>query len=122
MKGFYVIALVVVVALTLTPFILLEPRDSSRYEGKVVRFDTYGSPVRSVDPVTCGDTTSSTFVSNVFEGLYTYHFLKRPAHSSVIPLLAADDQAKPTDDGLWREKSGQKTFISPGPLFDEDRK
>lgn len=123
MKGFYVIAPAVVILLTLSPFLLLEPRQSSRYEGKVVRFDTYGSPVRSVDPVTCGDTTSSSFVSNVFEGLYTYHFLKRPAYSSVIPLLAADDQVEPdiSDDGLtYRIRLRPGVKYHRNPCFGKD--
>lgn len=123
MKGFYVIAPAVVVALTLSPFLLLEPRDPSRYKGKVVRFDTYGSPVRSVDPATCGDTTSSSFVSNVFEGLYTYHFLKRPVHSSVIPLLAAEDQVKPdiSPDGLtYRIRLRPGVKYHRNPCFGKD--
>lgn len=123
MKGFYVVALLLVVALSLSPFLLLEPRDPSRYEGKVVRFDTYGTAVRSVDPVTCGDTTSSHFVANVFEGLYTYHFLKRPAHSAVIPLLAADDQVKPdiSPDGLtYRIRLRPGVKYHRNPCFGKD--
>ena len=102
MKGFYIIALAVVAALALTPFMFLPAPEPNRYANQVVRYGVYSSAVRSVDPATCGDTTSSLFIANVFEGLYTYHFLKRPAHSSVVPLLAADDQPKPdiSPDGL----------------------
>ncbi len=94
MKWFYPIALLVVAGLTSTPLWLLgmlpQYQDRSAYEGKIVRYDLYGSAVRSIDPATCGDTTSSSFQGNVYEGLYTYHFLKRPAHASVIPQLAEE--------------------------------
>ncbi len=102
MKGFYIIALVVVAALALTPYLFLPAPEPDLYADQVVRYGVYSSAVRSVDPATCGDTTSSSFIANVFEGLYTYHFLKRPAHSAVIPQLASDEQATPdvSADGL----------------------
>ena len=53
----------------------------------VVRWDSFSATLRSIDPVTCGDVLSSRMQSNIFEGLYTYHYLKRPPE--VIPLLAA---------------------------------
>ena len=100
MKGFYLIAGVVAIALTLSPFVLLEAPDANRYAGKVVRFDVYLSAVKSLDPATCGDTTSSGFQGNVYEGLCTYHFLKRPVE--LVPLLA-DEMPRISADGLTYE-------------------
>ncbi len=87
MKYFYPLALLVVAGLTLWPLLVLEGGQTDEYQGQVVRYDVYGSAVRSLDPATCGDTTSSGFQGNVYEGLYTYHFLKRPVE--LIPQLAA---------------------------------
>ncbi len=88
MKWFYGMSLLIVVVLGATPFVLLDEQNPDDYKGKVVLRDNYGSPIKSLDPATCGDTGSANIQSNVFEGLYTYHYLIRPA--KVIPLLAAD--------------------------------
>ncbi|KKK86196.1 hypothetical protein LCGC14_2765660, partial [marine sediment metagenome] len=53
--------------------------------------------IRSLDPATCGDTASSKFQANVFEGLYSYHYLKRPP--TLVPLLAAE-MPRVSEDGL----------------------
>jgi len=123
MKGFYVIAPAVVIALALSPYLLLDAPKPEEYAGQIVRYDVYSSAVRSVDPATCGDTTSSSFVANVFDGLYTYHFLKRPPHSSVIPQLAADDQPKPdiSPDGLtYRIRLRPGVKYHRNPCFGKD--
>ena len=120
MKGFYVIAIVAVVALALSPFLLLDAPDENQYEGKIVRYGFYGTAVRSVDPATCGDVMSSTMVANVFEGLYTYHFLK---HNLVIPQLAADDQVTPdvSPDGLtYRIRLRRDVKYHRNPCFGKD--
>ena len=88
MKWFYAIALIVVAVLAGAPFVLLPKQNTNAYQGKVVLRDSYGSPIKSIDPATCGDTGSASIQSNVFEGLYNYHFLIRPV--KVVPLLAAD--------------------------------
>ncbi len=117
MKEFYVISLLVVVAMVASPYFLIPfarrhdaPVNYSEvvigYEddgtpiiktNPVVRFNSYGSTVGSLDPATCGDTTSSSIQTHCFEGLYTYHYLNRP--SDIVPLLAAE---LPTvsEDGL----------------------
>ncbi len=97
MKVFYIIALLAVVLLALSPFYLLPSEPTGRFAGKVVTYRTYTSKIKSIDPATCGDTTSSGVQGNVWEGLYTYHYLKRPVE--VIPLLAAE-LPEVSDDGL----------------------
>jgi ABC-type transport system substrate-binding protein len=87
MKWFYGISLIVVGTLAIAPFALVPRQDAGDYAGMVVLRDSYRSPIKSLDPATCGDTGSGFIQSNVFEGLYTYHYLLRPA--KVIPLLAA---------------------------------
>jgi ABC-type transport system substrate-binding protein len=118
MKGFYVAATLVALALTLSPFVLLDRQEEDEYAGKVVRSDVYGSAVKSLDPATCGDTTSSGFQGNVYEGLCTYHFLKRPVE--VIPQLAAA-MPEVSEDGLTytvRIKKG--VLYHRNPCFGED--
>ena len=90
MKWFYVISVLVVIALTATPYLLLRGIRPEEHAGKVVRYGIYGSAIRSIDPATCGDTSSSGIQGNFYEGLYTYHYLKRPAYANVIPQLAAE--------------------------------
>jgi len=88
MKCFYLISAVIVALLAASPFAFLPPGQAGKFAGKIVSYNVYGSKVKSIDPATCGDTTSSAMQGNVWEGLYTYHYLKRPVE--VIPLLAAD--------------------------------
>jgi len=87
MKAFYVISIGVVAALTLSPFVFLPKEDTSRFDGLVVGYSTYGAKIKSVDPATCGDTSSASLQGYFYEGLYTYHFLKRPVE--VVCQLAA---------------------------------
>ncbi len=103
MKSFTVIAAIATVLLVALPLLILQsPSDADvgglvvawRDDGSpvtrarpVVRWDSFSATLRSIDPVTCGDILSSRMQSNVFEGLYTYHYLQRPPE--VIPLLAA---------------------------------
>ena len=42
--------------------------------------------------------------------------LPQPVIDLPIP---KDETAKQTDDGLWKERSGQVSFLGPGPLFDQ---
>jgi len=101
MKWFYLAAVVVVVSLALSPFYFLKAEDASDLVGKVVSYGTYGAKVRSLDPATCGDTTSASIQGSIYEGPYSYHYLKRPTASSdsnaaplgwpdmIVPKLAA---------------------------------
>jgi len=90
MKWFYITALAVVAFLVASPLLLLPWSSDEAYAGKIVRYDVYGSPIKSIDPATCGDTTSSSFQAYMYEGLYHYHYLQRPAQKHVIPQLAAE--------------------------------
>ncbi len=86
MKWFYITAAVLVVGLALTPFYFLRSETGERYDNLVVSYGIYGAKVRSMDPATCGDTTSSSIQGNIFESLYAYHYLKRPVE--LVPELA----------------------------------
>lgn len=109
MKWFYVISLAVVAALVASPMFFLPAPKTDAYAGKIVSYSVYGSAVRSLDPATCGDTTSHLFQAEVYEGLYCYHFLKRPVE--VVGQLAA---AMPdiSDDALT-----YRVRIKPGVKF-----
>ena len=64
--------------------------------------DSFSVAIRSLDPATCEDTASSSLQANIYEGLYTYHYLKRPLE--VIPQLA-DGMPEVSKDGLtWTIK------------------
>jgi oligopeptide transport system substrate-binding protein len=106
MKLFYFTAIVVVGLMLASPmFILPEEKQFSvsqivaRYEpggtpvykdAPVVRYDTYGSAVRSIDPTTCGDTTSAGIQGSFYEGPYTYHYLLRDkGRPIIVPQLAS---------------------------------
>ena len=86
MKWFYVAALLVVTGLVLSPLGFLPDRAEEDYAGRMVYRGSYGAEIKSLDPATCGDTTSSGMQGNCYEGLYCYHYLKRPVE--VIPQLA----------------------------------
>ncbi len=113
MRSFYVIAALVAAALILSPLVLLKGYGEKQFAGKIVSFGTYGAEVKSIDPATCGDTTSAGIQGNIYEGLYCYHYLKRPVE--VIPQLAA---AMPeiSNDGLTytiRLKEGVRYSRNP---------
>jgi ABC-type transport system substrate-binding protein len=98
MKWFYIAAAVCTLALVLSPLLFLpgETKPSPK-TARMISYGSYEAEVKSLDPATCGDTTSSSIQANFYEGLYAYHYLKRPAE--VVPALAA---GMPTisDDGL----------------------
>ena len=97
MKWFYIITLLVTIALVIAPFWLLEEENTSQFEGKIVEYTTYTAKIDSIDPATCGNTPSARIQGGFYEGLYTYHYLKRPLE--VIPDLAAS-MPDISDDGL----------------------
>jgi oligopeptide transport system substrate-binding protein len=87
MKWFYILSLLVAATLVLFPVFLLSGEGSGRASGANVYRLTYPADVKSIDPATCGDDMSSSIQGNFYEGLYSYHYLKRPLE--VIPQLAA---------------------------------
>lgn len=109
MKWFYPIALIVAAGLALMPAFYLQGQSDKRYAGKMVRYDTFGADVKSLDPATCGDTTSASIQGNFYEGLYTYHFLKRPLE--VVPQLAAEMPALSEDGRTYTIK------LTPGVKY-----
>lgn len=88
MKWFYIVAVVITGLLVVLPLLFLPRPPEDEYAGKIVKYSSYGAEVKSIDPATCGDTTSAGVQGNFYEGLYTYHWLKRPLE--VVPQLAAE--------------------------------
>jgi ABC-type transport system substrate-binding protein len=115
MKWFYPAALLAVAALVASPYFLLHGQEVQIDQvvtgwdenGKpiieddpVTYYNSWGSDIKSLEPATAGDVTSASFQGHLFEGLYTYHFLKRPASvDTVVPQLAAE-MPKVSDDKL----------------------
>ncbi len=122
MKWFYITAFLITAALVLAPLYWLraEQEDYGKLFDKepVVRWDSYGAAVKSIDPATCGDTTSSSFQGNVYEGLLTYHFLKRPPE--VIPQLAAEMPEVSDDLLTYTFKLKKDAFYHRNPCFGPD--
>jgi len=113
MKWFYIIAVLLTVALVAAPFWLLEKEDSTRLEGKVVEYISYSSKIDTIDPASCNSAPSVMVQGCFYEGLYTYHYLKRPLE--VIPELA-ESMPDISDDGLTytiRVKKGIKYARNP---------
>ncbi len=95
MKLFYIIAVLVVVVLALSPYVLLRTKPSTT--DAIVFHDTYASRIRSIDPATCGDSASTAIQTYFYEGLYTYKYLVRPV--TLRPMLAAH-MPSISEDGL----------------------
>jgi len=96
MKWFYITVVALEACMVASPFALLRSGGDIRADG-VVGYNTYGAKVKSIDPATCGDTTSSGIQGSIYEGLYGYHYLKRPIE--VVPYLAAG-MPETSKDGL----------------------
>lgn len=118
MKGFYIIALLIVGGLALAPYMLLPTRADEQIEGRIVSYSTYGSKVRSMDPATSGDTTSTSFQAEIFEGLYAYHYLKRPVE--VIPQLAAAMPVVSDDKLTYTIRLKEGVLYQRNPCFGFD--
>ena len=115
MKFFYLISVSAVVLLALSPYWLLDPPKSGQFAGKVVTYNVYSSKVKSIDPATCGDTTSSSIQGNIYEGLYCYHYLKRPIE--VVEQLA-DGMPLVSKDGLtWTIRIKKEVKYARNPCF-----
>ncbi|RPI60551.1 MAG: hypothetical protein EHM48_07055, partial [Planctomycetaceae bacterium] len=89
MKYFYIFSVVGVIALSLSPFAFISAKQnvSDTDVSVMVANTTYPAKIRSLDPATCGDTTSAAMQGNIFESLYAYDLFKRPA--AIVPQLAA---------------------------------
>ena len=115
MNWFYAIAISITAALMAAPFWLLEPEQSERFKGKVIQYTAYTAKVNSIDPATCGDTTSAAIQGNLYEGLYTYHYLKRPVE--VIPELAESLPVISKDGMTYTIKLKKGVKYSRNPCF-----
>ncbi len=97
MRWFYITAILVVAAMVLSPMAFLSGELKEQHPEGVLSWSTYGSAIKSIDPATCGDVSSASVQSHFYEGLYTYHYLKRPVE--VVPQLAAA-MPEVSDDGF----------------------
>jgi oligopeptide transport system substrate-binding protein len=140
MKAFYIISILIVALMALAPYpliwiaehgeknideifdrVVIGYDDDGRpiyNNNPTIRFDSYRAKVSSIDPVTCGDTTSAMVQGYIYEGLYTYHYLKRPLE--LEPLLA-DAMPTVSDDGLvYTIPIRRGVMFSRNPCFGED--
>jgi ABC-type transport system substrate-binding protein len=98
MKWFYILSLTVVATLVAMPLFILRPAGGRTHATEGIVYNAiYNADVKSLDPATCGDVTSSLIQANFFEGLYVYHYLKRPVE--VVEQLA-DGMPGVSADGL----------------------
>ncbi len=119
MKWFYILSLAVVAILVSLPlFVLRKAAGSGAQDGGMVYEAVYNADVKSLDPATCGDVTSSTIQANFYEGLYTYHYLKRPVE--VVEQLA-DGMPRISADGLtYTIKLKKGVLYHRNPCFGKD--
>lgn len=118
MGRFFVIAGIVVVALVLAPVGFLAMRSESHPPELTVLYNSYGAKVRSIDPATCGDTTSAAMQGSLYEGLYAYHYLKRPPE--LIPQLATDMPEITNDGQTYTIRIKPKIHYSRNECFGRD--
>jgi ABC-type transport system substrate-binding protein len=118
MRWFCVTSLAVVAGLTACPLLLVPPPGGDEWAGRIVSFDAYGTAIRSFDPATCGDTASTHFQANCYEGLYAYHYLERPAE--VVPQLAAEMPEISADGLTYRVRIRPGVKFPRNPCFGTD--
>jgi oligopeptide transport system substrate-binding protein len=118
MKWFYFLSLVTVAILVAMPLFVLRTSEPPREHGRVVFNSIYNSDVKSLDPATCGDVTSSTYQANFYEGLYTYHYLKRPVE--VVPQLAESLPGVSADGLTYTIKLKKGVRYHRNPCFGRD--
>ena len=118
MKWFYILSLLVVAALALFPVFLLSGDTGGRHPGAMVYRLTYPADVKSIDPATCGDDMSSSIQGSIYEGLYTYHYLKRPLE--VIQQLAASMPDISSDGLTYTIHLKKNVLYHRNPCFGKD--
>lgn len=97
------------VAIALTTFAACTKKQEDK--GMVLRF-AQTNKLKGMDPIYTSDLYSSAEVSRVYEGLLTYHYLKRPY--VLRPLLAAEMPSVSDDNLTYTFK------IRPGVKFHDD--
>lgn len=120
MTKFFIIAGLIVLALVLAPVAYLGQRhgETARFAGKVVLYNSYPEKIKTIDPTMCGDTIGATMQANVYEALYSYHYLKRPAE--VVPLLAEGMPEISADGKTYTIKIRKDVEYAPNPCFGVD--
>lgn len=116
MRLFYIISVLAVMGLGAMPFILLDREELVGGDGnELVVYSSYGAKVRSLDPATCGDTTSAMIQGNIYDSLYGYDYLRRPVQA--VPVLA-EDMPEKSDDGLiYTIKIRKGIYYAPNECF-----
>ena len=133
MKYFYPISLLIVVLLTLSPFFLLGYGEEQKksiitghdIDGKpilnrtpVIKYGAYAEAIRTFDSSTCGDSSSAMKQGEIYEGLYTYHYLLRKNGGPVvIPSLAAEMPQVSDDLLTWTIKIKKGVLYHRNPCF-----
>ena len=118
MKWFYGISLCAVIILCALPLFLLRDDSIKNDPSASVYRLTYADDVKSLDPATCGDEMSSSIQANFYEGLYAYHYLKRPVE--VVEALA-DGMPAISSDGLeYTIHIKRNVFFHRNPCFGHD--
>ncbi len=86
-------------------------------EGKKTVYAALDEDPHGLDPVRCGDTLSAAVVSQIYDSLYEYHYLKRPYE--LKPALAAA-MPEVSDDGLtYTIPIKQGVYFQDDPCFAE---
>ncbi|NLX12941.1 MAG: hypothetical protein GXY44_04700 [Phycisphaerales bacterium] len=114
----YIISLLIVLTLVFAPVLFLALRHEDRYAGKTVLYNSYSAKVRTIDPATCGDTTSAAMQGQVYESLYTYHYLKRPVE--LIPELAAAMPEVTADELVYTIRLKPDIRYARNPCFGQE--
>jgi ABC-type transport system substrate-binding protein len=117
MKWFYIISLTVAAALCAFPLAVLH-EDTTRSDAGNELNLLYASDVKSLDPATCGDEVSSTIQANFYEGLYNYHYLKRPLE--VVEQLAESMPVISPDGLTYTIKIKRNVVYHRNPCFGRD--
>jgi ABC-type transport system substrate-binding protein len=92
-------------------------------DGEMVLF-TGGAAFKGFDPVTAGDVATANHVSNVYEGLLEYHYLKRPY--TVVPVLCEEvptvENGGVSADGLtYTFKIKRGVYFHDDPCFPDGK-
>jgi ABC-type transport system substrate-binding protein len=74
--------------------------------------------VRSLDPATCSDLTSAALQGHVLEGLFSYHYLHRPAR--IVPALARSLPTVSQDGKVYTIRLREGVTYQPNPCFGVD--
>ncbi len=138
MRWFYILTAGLVIGLGLAPWYFIKPVDTSMLKGKSVIWDSYAAKINSLDPATCGDTSSAGLQGNFYETFFAYDFLKREHNGDwqrcMIPQLAQALPEISADGKTWtiHLKKGVKYHRNPcfgvetdaggAPLMDDDGK